>query len=289
MPPEVHDLRSTIIPKSDQLNSEQLLGGPLVITVTDVRVGGGEEQPVSVYHDTDPARPFKPCKTMRKVLILAWGPDGRKWVGRSMELYCDPSVKFGGEAVGGIRISKLTDIPKEIKVSLTATKGRKALHEIGRLVLSGPLQDVLAAIGAANDGPSLRKARAKAQEELTKKSELDIAFAAYTKRVEALKEKAAAGQQQTVDRSTAQIDPTDRPDSGAEPRDGGAPDSGEQEHPKAAAGGPVVTYEKAAERIERAQEREIAELVVDEARTSGVPSDQLSALGQLVDEKFPVA
>lgn len=191
--PDVTDLRSTIIPKSDQLNTDQLLGGPLVITVTDVRVSASTEQPVSILHDTDPARPYKPCLTMRKVLVLAWGADGTKWIGRSMELYAEPSVKFGGEVVGGIRISRLTDIPKEIKVSLTATKGRKTMHEIGPLKLSGPLQDVLQAIAAATGKSGLDKAKAMAKE-LKSPADAELALAAYRKRVEALREKAAAGQ-----------------------------------------------------------------------------------------------
>lgn len=126
----VSNLSSTIIPRSDQWNAEQLLNGPLTITVTDVRLGSTEEQPISIFHAHDPARPYKPCKTMRKVLIFAWGENGHDWIGRSMTLYNDPAVKFGGMDVGGIRISHLSDIPKDIKVSLTATKGKKALHEI---------------------------------------------------------------------------------------------------------------------------------------------------------------
>lgn len=129
----VEDLRPTIIPKSDQLNSEQLLGGPMTVTVTEVRLGSSEEQPVVVHYEGENGRPFKPCKTMRKVLIHAWGADGREWVGRSMTLYNDPSVKFGGEDVGGIRISHMTDIERDIKVSLTSTRGKKAKYEIRRL------------------------------------------------------------------------------------------------------------------------------------------------------------
>jgi hypothetical protein len=130
----VEDLRPTIVPKSDQLNAEQLLGGPMTITVSDVRLGSGEEQPVVVHYVGEEGRPFKPCKTMRKVLIHAWGADGRQWLGRSMTLYNDPSVKFGGEDVGGIRISHLTDIPQTVKVSLTSTRGKKAKYEIRKLV-----------------------------------------------------------------------------------------------------------------------------------------------------------
>lgn len=149
---DVSDLRSTIIPKSDQLNADQLLGGPLTITITEVRIGSGEDQPVSVHYKGDNGRPFKPCKTMRKVLIHAWGPDGRQWAGKSLELYADPLVKFGGEAVGGIRISRMSDIPKDIKVALTATKGKKALHDIKRL--TGPVK----AQGAPAPGPKERAA-----------------------------------------------------------------------------------------------------------------------------------
>ena len=78
---DISDLRATIVPKSDQLNSEQLLGGPMTITVTDVRIGSSDEQPISVHYEGENGRPYRPCKTMRKVLIFAWGQDGRSWAG----------------------------------------------------------------------------------------------------------------------------------------------------------------------------------------------------------------
>lgn len=150
----IEDLRATIIPKSDQLNAEQLLGGPMTVTVTDVTLGSGDEQPVVVHYQGENGRPFKPCKTMRKVLIHAWGADGRKWVGRSMTLYNDPAVKFGGEDVGGIRISHVTDIERDIKVSLTSTRGKKALYQIKRL--SSPVAGQLADISASPTVESLK-------------------------------------------------------------------------------------------------------------------------------------
>lgn len=128
---DLTDIRPTIVPKSDQINSEQLLAGPLTITVTELRVGASDEQPVAIHYENDQGRPYKPCKTMRKVLVLAWGANSLEWVGKSMTLYCDPGVKFGGAEVGGIRISHMTDIPdKGINVQLTATKGKKAPHNI---------------------------------------------------------------------------------------------------------------------------------------------------------------
>ncbi len=129
----VTDLRDTIIPKSDQLNAEQLLGGPITITVTDVRRGGGEEQPVIIHYEGEGGRPYKPCKSMRKVLVFAWGSDGRGWIGRSMTIYNRPDVKFGGEEVGGIRISHLSHIDRDMAIALTSTRGRKEQTRIKQL------------------------------------------------------------------------------------------------------------------------------------------------------------
>jgi len=123
---DVSDLAWTIVPKSDQLNAEQLLSGPRTIRITDVRAGS-DEQPVTIHYEGDDGRPYKPCKTMRKVLIFAWGGDGRAWIGRSLTLYNDPKIKFGGMEVGGIRISHMSDIPQRVQVALTATKGKKAM------------------------------------------------------------------------------------------------------------------------------------------------------------------
>lgn len=127
---DARDLRPTIVPKSDQLNSEQLLTGPMTIRVTDVTVTSNAEQPVTIHYDGDDGRPYKPCKTMRKVLILAWGHDGSAWADKAMTLFNDPAVKFGGQSVGGIRISHVSHIDRDIAVALTATKGKKTLHTI---------------------------------------------------------------------------------------------------------------------------------------------------------------
>lgn len=184
----VEDLRPTIIPKSDQLNAEQLLGGPITVTVTDVRLGGGEEQPVVVHYENENGRPFKPCKTMRKVLIHAWGQNGREWIGRSMTLYNDHSVKWGGEDVGGIRISHMSDIPRDIKVSLTTTRGKKAKYEVRLLQFdrAPSLPEVLKAIAGASNKAGMSAAKALA-EQLTKPEEIADAQAAYRSRVAALK------------------------------------------------------------------------------------------------------
>ncbi len=151
MPPfDISDLRATIVPKSDQLNSEQLLSGPMTVTVTDVSIGS-DDQPLIIHHDKDKQRPFKPCKTMRKLLIFAWGEDGRKWPGQSMTLFNDPNVRFGGAEVGGIRISHMTGIERTVQISLTATKGKKALHTVQPLKIAAPSDSLGNAIDKAQN------------------------------------------------------------------------------------------------------------------------------------------
>ena len=185
----VEDLRPTIIPKSDQLNAEQLLGGPMTVTVTEVRLGSGEDQPVVVHYEGENGRPFKPCKTMRKLLIHAWGPNGRDWTGRSMTLYNDPAVKFGGEDVGGIRISHMTDIPSNITVSLTSTRGKKAKYKVERLV-SGQA-DRLAAIARAATLEALKTAFDAATKATRNPAEREQLIAAKDKRKDELQKPAS--------------------------------------------------------------------------------------------------
>lgn len=134
----VSNLSPTIIPKSDQLNSEQLLGGPITIKVTEINVSESPDQPVIIRYEGENGRPYKPCKSMRKVLIFAWGDDGTKWIGRSMTLFNDPDVKWAGVKVGGIRISHLSDIERELQLQLTATRGKKEPFVIKRLNVSQP-------------------------------------------------------------------------------------------------------------------------------------------------------
>lgn len=133
---DIRDLSRTIIPKSDQLNSEQLLTGPMTVTITDVSASGSAEQPVTVHYAGEDGRPYRPCKTMRRLMIFAWGADGNAWIGKSMTLYHDPSIKWGGEAVGGIRISHMSDIPKDISVKLTLTRSKKTVHDVKVLQVS---------------------------------------------------------------------------------------------------------------------------------------------------------
>ena len=121
------DLTDSIAPRSDQMNAEDLLTGPRTFTVTEVRKGSSAEQPVSIYLAEFPSdRPFKPSKTVRRLIVSAWGKETDVYPGRRLTLYRDPDVTFGKDKVGGIRVSHMSHIDKRITLALTTTRGKRA-------------------------------------------------------------------------------------------------------------------------------------------------------------------
>lgn len=129
------DMSQFIAAKSDQLNADDLMSGPRTITITKVTAQpDAAEQPVSIHYEGGEGRPWKPCKTMRRILVGVWGKDASKYVGRSLTLYRDPTVAFGGLQVGGIRVSHMSDISEEKTVALLVTRGRKAPFKVKPLV-----------------------------------------------------------------------------------------------------------------------------------------------------------
>ena len=122
----INDLSDTIEAKSDQLNADDLAGSTKTIKVTGVvRYAGKEAQCFYLDYEGGAGRPFKPCKSVRRVIMCGWGKDGSQWIGRSMTLYCDASVIYAGKEVGGIRVSHMSDIPKRITIKLTEKRGSK--------------------------------------------------------------------------------------------------------------------------------------------------------------------
>lgn len=133
--PTEDEILDALAPKSDQLNADDLIGRkPFTVTIVHARSAGkGAEQPWTIEF-TDcafadgRAKPWKPSKSMRRLLVAAWGTKMREWRGRRVTLYLDPDVRFGKDVVGGIRVSHLSHLPNDrpLTVNLTVTRGKKA-------------------------------------------------------------------------------------------------------------------------------------------------------------------
>ena len=195
----MNDMTKVIEPRSDQLNADDMIAGPMTIKVSRVDIRGGQEQPVSVFYENDNGKPYKPCKSMCRALVLCWGADANRYVGRSMTLYRDADVKWAGMAVGGIRISHLSHIDGERVMMLTATKGSRKPHRVLPLTFeSNPaaLSAALEAIAAMTDKESRLAAR-KLCETTLQGDDVKVAADAYNAKVEELKSHKPAAQEKT--------------------------------------------------------------------------------------------
>jgi hypothetical protein len=145
------DLTESIAPKSDQINAEDLLTGPRTFTVEKVTAGSAE-QPVNVHLVELPGRPYRPSKSMRRVMVTAWGKEAANYTGRRLTLYRDPDVTFGKDKVGGIKISHLSHLDAPLSIALTVTRGRRAPHVVQPLPAAPTPEQI-----ASADQDSLRE------------------------------------------------------------------------------------------------------------------------------------
>lgn len=131
------DMAKTIEPNSEQINADDLISGPRTVTITGVK-GGTVEQPVFIELAEFPGRTFRPAKTVRKLILAGWGDDAKKYVGRRLTIFNDPTVKWAGKEVGGIRISHMSDISSAVRVNLMVTRGKREPFVVEPLTVALP-------------------------------------------------------------------------------------------------------------------------------------------------------
>lgn len=148
------DLTETIKVNSDQLNADDLLGGPITITITAVTKGTAE-QPVFVHAQELPRKTYRPSKSMRRVMVACWGGDGSAYVGRRLTLFRNPEIRFGKEKVGGIEISHASHIDKPTTVSLQVARGKRSPFTVQPMPTPAPTVTV-ADVEACTDMDQLR-------------------------------------------------------------------------------------------------------------------------------------
>lgn len=153
------DMSAVIAPKSDQINADDLIAGDITITITAVKVSPGQEQPVSMEFAGSP-KVFRPCKSMCRVMVAAWGADAKAYVGKSLTLYRDPKVKWGGMEVGGIRIRAMSHIERDMTMMLSESKANRNPFRVA--VLQAPRQASTADLPSLSHADALRLAEAAA-------------------------------------------------------------------------------------------------------------------------------
>lgn len=149
------DISSTLAPNSEQLDAVELVGGPQTFTIESVSKGPAD-QPVQIHLKGFP-RPWRPGKSMRRVLAACWGTDASVYVGRRVTLFCDESVVFGKERVGGTRIAALSHIDKPKSIPLLVTRGKSAMYTVEPLTEPlRPAEPTAEEVAACTDVDALR-------------------------------------------------------------------------------------------------------------------------------------
>ena len=116
-------IEKAMAPKSDQLNADDLIVAPIDVTIMDVT--GAAENKIAV-HIGEGRQPWKPCKSMLRLLAFCWGSaDPAAWIGKSVRLYRDPNVKYGSDTLGGIRVSHVSGITEPKTAKLTVSRGKR--------------------------------------------------------------------------------------------------------------------------------------------------------------------
>jgi len=124
------DVTKYTFSKGTQTNADDLISAPRTVVVTGVEETRDAQQPLAVRFSGDDGKPFLPCLTMRKLIAALWGAEGDDWVGKSMTLYRDPSVIFGKDTLGGVRISHMSGLDKTVSVQLLEKRGKRRQYTI---------------------------------------------------------------------------------------------------------------------------------------------------------------
>lgn len=132
-------MKITAEPRSDQWNADDFIGGPRTFTIAGVK-NGSAEQKYDISLVEGEGRVWRPPLTMLRVLMFAWGDEAADWEGRRVTLYVDPTVRFGAEVRGGIRISHLSHIDKQLKVPISPSRGKRAIFKVEPLKEAAPAQ-----------------------------------------------------------------------------------------------------------------------------------------------------
>jgi hypothetical protein len=133
------NLSQAIIARSDQLNADDLISGPRTFTIKEVRRGNAEQPVAIILAEFPDNRPFKPSKTVLRILAYGWGEETDDWPENPrLTLYRDEHVKWAGQEIGGIRVSHMSHIDKPLKVALAESKGKKSLWRVDPLPADAP-------------------------------------------------------------------------------------------------------------------------------------------------------
>jgi len=134
------DISQALQAKSDQLNAMDIVGCEPVITIREVRYNpSAPSQKLWVFYNGDNGKPWKPSVGMGRILAGGWGTESDAWIGKSVKIFCEPSVKYAGKEVGGVHIRGMSHIPERgINLMLAINRGTRVPFHVEHLSMARP-------------------------------------------------------------------------------------------------------------------------------------------------------
>lgn len=151
-------MKITAEPRSDQWNADDFISSHHDFIIDHVDHGTAEQK--YDIHFVGEKRVWRPPLTVLRLLMKAWGDDGKEWAGHAVRLYRDDTVSFGRDRVGGIRVSHASHLPdgKALTVQLTESRGKRARHTLEPMPVPGPAapEPTAEEVAACTDRDELR-------------------------------------------------------------------------------------------------------------------------------------
>lgn len=122
------DLAASIEARSEQIDADNLISGPVDVTIKAVTKGPSNEQPIQIVLQETPLF-YRPNKTFRRALIGCFGDDASNWIGMRLRLARDANVMFGGVKVGGTIVTHAS-IKAPVVFMLASKRGKKSAVSI---------------------------------------------------------------------------------------------------------------------------------------------------------------
>jgi hypothetical protein len=142
---------------SDRLNAEDLISGPMTVTIKDVRVIQGDKGQTKLIFDIhEHEHPWHTCKSVTRTILSMWLDEPTEWIGRQLVLYRDPDVVFKNDPLGGIRISSASNLLEAFKITLTEHQKKRITRTVMPLTSAATNQPQ-----PKNEDPFLTTWRAK--------------------------------------------------------------------------------------------------------------------------------
>lgn len=134
MTSDVMSMREFLTIKTDRFNYEHFISGPKTLKVSRLgkKVDQGKPR-LLVFFEGHEDTPYWVPLGMAKCIASpdGWGESPfADWVGRSMTLFGEPTVQYGGKELGGVRVSHLSHIEKPYTTKISIRRGVRIDYEI---------------------------------------------------------------------------------------------------------------------------------------------------------------